>query len=231
MYRMAEMNRAVILAAGLGTRLKWLTRHRPKALIDVAGEPAIVHVIRNLVSQGIRDIAINVHYHGDQLIKALGDGSRLGVRLYFSHEEKLLDSGGGVRQALDLLPGKGLLVVHNADVLSDIHVRALARVCPDAGACLALVHNPAHHPRGDFSLHNGLVLSDTYPGYTFSGVSVWEQRAFDAWSPGQPFPLTEVIQPLVHEHRCAGMLHDGSWLDLGRPRDLIQARRWIHAQI
>jgi len=229
MSQMAEMNRAVILAAGLGTRLKWLTRHRPKALMDVAGEPAIVHVIRNLASQGIRDIAINVHYHGDQLIKALDDGSRFGVRLYFSHEEKLLDSGGGVRQALDLLPGKGLLVVHNADVLSDMHVRVLARACPDAGACLGLVNNPAHHPKGDFSLRNGLLLSEAHPDYTFSGVSVWEQGAFDAWSPGQVFPLTEVIRLLVDEHRCAGMLHDGSWLDLGRPRDLIRARRWIHA--
>lgn len=229
---MAEMNRAVILAAGPGSRLTWLTRHRPKALMDVAGEATIVRIIRKLVSQGIRDMAINIHHHGDQLIKALGDGSQFGVRLYFSHEEKVLDSGGGVRQALDLLPGKGLLAVHNADVLSGINVQTLAGRCPDAGACLGLVNNPEHHPGGDFSLHGGLVLpgSRAHPGYTFSGVSVWDQCAFDAWSPGQVFPLTDVIRSLGNVHRCAGMLYDGPWLDVGRPRDVVQARRWAHTQ-
>jgi len=70
-----RVERAVILAAGLGTRLKWLTRDRPKALIEVAGTPVIVHVIRGLAAQGIRDIAVNVHHHAEKLVRALGDGS------------------------------------------------------------------------------------------------------------------------------------------------------------
>jgi len=228
---MTEMNRAVILAAGLGTRLKWLTHDQPKALIDVAGVPAIVHVIRGLAAQGIRDIVINAHHHADQLVKVLGDGARFGVRLYFSREEKLLDSGGGVRQALDLLPGEGLLAVHNADVLTDLDVRALTGRCPRAGCTLGLVPNPAHHPEGDFSLQNGLIssLQDEYPRYTFAGVSVWDQSALDAWYSGESFPLTEAIKCLVDENRCAGMLHDGVWFDMGRPRDLMRARRWCHA--
>jgi len=226
---MVEMNRAVILAAGLGTRLKWLTRDQPKALIDITGVPAIVHVIRKLASQGIRDIAINVHHHADQLVKVLGDGSRFGIRLYYSREEKLLDSGGGVRTAMELLPGHGLLAVHNADVLTDIDVLALARVCPEAGACLSLVPNPAHHPEGDFTLRNGFVLPNGNPRYTFAGISVWEQSIFNAWLPGRVFSLVDSIQQITNKHRCAGMLHDGFWFDMGRPRDLIQARRWINA--
>lgn len=195
--------------------------------MPVSGEPVIVRLIRKLASQGIRDIAINIHHHADQLIQSLSDGSRFGVRLYFSHEEQLLDSGGGACQAMELLPGYGLLVIHNTDVLSDIDVRVLARSCPNAGACLSLVSNPVHHPEGDFSLRDGLVSisPDGYPRYTFSGVSVWEQGVFGAWSPGQPFSLTEAIRRLADERRCTGILHDGLWLDMGRPRDLIQAGR------
>jgi len=228
---MQQLDRAVILAAGLGTRLKWLTHDQPKALIDVAGAPAIAHVIRRLAAQGIRYISVNTHHHAGQLIKVLGYGSQFGVQLYFSHEEKLLNSGGGVRQALDLLPGEGLLAVHNTDVLADVNVQALARGCPKAGACLSLVSNPAHHPAGDFSLRDGLISipSDGNPRYTFAGVSVWEQSAFDAWVSGQSFLLTETIQHLVDENRCAGILHDGFWFDIGRPCDLMQARRQARA--
>jgi len=228
---MQQLDRAVILAAGLGTRLKWLTHNQPKALIDVVGAPAIVHVIRELAAQGVRYIAVNAHHQADQLIKTLGDGSRFGVRLYFSHEEKLLDSGGGVRQALDLLPGEGLLAVHNSDVLAGVDVQALARGCPKAGACLSLVPNPTHHPTGDFSLKDGLVSisQDGDTRYTFAGVSVWDQSALDAWHSGQSFPLIEAIQHMVDGNHCAGMLHDGLWFDMGRPRDLMRARRWIYA--
>jgi len=224
---MQQLDRAVILAAGLGTRLKWLTRDQPKALINVAGASAIAHVIRRLAAQGVRYIAVNTHHHAGQLVKVLGHGSQFGVQLYFSHEEKLLDSGGGVRQALDLLPGEGLLAVHNTDVLADVDVRALAEACPEGGACLSLVPNPAHHPTGDFSLRDGLISIslDDVPRYTFAGVSVWEQSAFDAWASGQSFPLIEAIQHLVDESCCAGILHDGLWFDIGRPCDLMRARR------
>jgi Nucleoside-diphosphate-sugar pyrophosphorylase involved in lipopolysaccharide biosynthesis/translation initiation factor 2B, gamma/epsilon subunits (eIF-2Bgamma/eIF-2Bepsilon) len=224
-----RVERAVILAAGLGTRLKWLTRDRPKALIEVAGTPVIVHVIRELAAQGIRDIAVNVHHHAEKLVRALGDGSRFGVRLYYSREETLLDSGGGMRTAMQLLPGHGLLAVHNADVLADIDVQTLARACPEAGACLALVSNPAHHPAGDFALRHGLLVPDSEPRYTFAGVSVWEQNALDARLPGQVFPLVDTIQALADEHRCSGMLHGGFWFDIGRPCDLMLARRRVHA--
>ncbi|MDX8402937.1 MAG: sugar phosphate nucleotidyltransferase, partial [Mariprofundaceae bacterium] len=78
---MNEVNRAVVLAAGLGTRLKWLTSDSPKAMVDVGGEAAIAQVIRRLAGQGIHDIAINVHHHAGKLMDYLGDGSRLGVRL------------------------------------------------------------------------------------------------------------------------------------------------------
>jgi len=222
---MPQLERAVILAAGLGTRLKWLTQNRPKALMPVAGAPAIVHVIRNLAAQGVRDIAVNVHHHADILMQALGDGSRYGVRLYFSVEASLLDSGGGVRKAMQLLPGDGLLAVHNADALCRMDVRRLARLCPANGCAIGLAENPAHHAAGDFSLRGGLVMNSGEPRFTFSGVSVWDADALDCYQPGQVFSLVQPIRQLIESSLCAGYVYRGPWFDIGRPADLMRARR------
>lgn len=217
--------RAVILAAGLGTRLKWLTDHRPKALMPVGGEPAVVHVIRRLVAQGIHEIAINAHHHAELLMQALGDGSRYGARLHFSCERRLLDSGGGVRQAIALLPGDGPLLVHNADVLADIDLQRLVASLPEEGAAIALVPNPAHHPGGDFALQGHRVIDAEPRPFTFAGVSFWDAAVLKAYEPGTAFPLTEPMRALMAERQLAGVVHRGVWFDIGRPRDLMQARR------
>ena len=220
-----SVDRAVILAAGLGTRLKWLTHGKPKALMSLGGDPAIVHVIRRLASQGIRDIAINVHHHAEQLMDVLGCGEHLGVRLYFSPEKTLLDSGGGVRTALQRLPGDGLFVVHNADVIADIDVQKLAALCPADGCALALVPNPGHHPRGDFALADSYIESQGEPRYTYAGVSVWDVCAISGLPAEKSFSLLEPIRALISEKRCRGRLHHGKWFDIGRPRDLFRAAR------
>lgn len=223
---MRYVDRAVVLAAGVGSRLKWLTHHRPKALVEIAGEPAIVHVIRRLAGQGARDIAINVHYHADMLVEMLGDGSRYGVRLYYSREKDLLDSGGGVRKAMELLPEGELLAVYNTDVLADIDLQALSARVPETGAAIALVPNPPHHPHGDFSLgQEGVTMPAESDTYTFSGVSVWHDEALRPYPVGEKFPLTESMRALIDAGRLGGMVHRGRWFDIGRPRDLMQARR------
>jgi MurNAc alpha-1-phosphate uridylyltransferase len=222
---MKRVERAVILAAGLGTRLKWLTNQRPKALMRVAGEPAIGHVIRRLVAQGIREIAVNIHHHADQLLEYLGDGSRLGCRITISREPELLDSGGGVKQALSKLPGSGLVVVHNCDVLADIDVHRLVAIVPDEGCSIALVVNPPHHPDSDFALHGKDVSLSGEKRFTFSGVSVWDEKVFDSYPQGSVFSLVQPIHELIGKGVCRGLLHRGNWFDIGRPLDLIRANR------
>jgi len=219
-----QVDRAVVLAAGLGTRLKWLTAGQPKAMMDVAGEPSIVHVIRRLAGQGISDIAINVHHHAEKLVDYLGDGSKFGARLYYSYEEKLLDSGGGVRKAMDLLPESGLIAVHNADVLADIDIQQLAAVAVSEGGSLAMVNNPPHHPLGDFGLNDGLIVNDKHPSYTYSGVSVWDGKVFRVFESGEMFSLTLPMRLVMDQLKLTGALHHGEWFDIGRPRDLMQAR-------
>ena len=224
---MGEVNRAVLLAAGLGTRLKWMTRDRPKALMDMGGEPAIVRVIRRLVAQGIHDIVINVHHHADKLIEYLGDGSHFGVRLYYSREQVLLDSGGGVRTALEKLPGSGSFVVHNSDVIADIDLIRLADRLPENGAILAMVKNSSHHPQGDFGISDGNITGVKTPGYTYSGVSLWSEESLFNFQANSHFPLVQPMRQLMEIGRLAGVLHSGVWFDIGRPKELMMAREYF----
>jgi len=224
----AMPERAVILAAGVGARLKWMTSYKPKALMPVAGEAMIVHVIRRLAGQGIHDVAINVHHHADQIVRYLGDGSRFGVRLYFSREPRLLDSGGGVKQALSLLPGDGPVVVHNADVWSDVDLHRLAGLLEkNCDAALCLVPNPQHNPHGDFGLEEGWIIPQQIacPSYTFSGISVYKTSLFDGYPEGKSFPLSRVLSSLCNKRRLSGLVYRENWLDVGRPRDLLRAMR------
>ncbi len=217
------VNRAVILAAGLGTRLKWMTRNRPKALMKIQGEAAIVHVIRHLAGQGVRHIAVNTHHHANILMDYLGNGERWGVNIIFSQEHELLNSGGGVRTALEKLSGEGLVLVHNADVMADVNVQNLANRCPEYGCSLALVANPSHHPEGDFAIKNRLVCLQSMPRYTFSGVSVWHDYVLKKYTPYTSFSLLEPMKYMMEKQRCVGMLHHGQWFDIGRPKDMVRA--------
>ncbi|OIQ00282.1 MAG: nucleotidyl transferase [Zetaproteobacteria bacterium CG2_30_46_52] len=228
---MSEVTRAIILAAGIGSRLKTFTQHTPKALIPIAGEPAIVRVIRSLVSQGIQDIAINIHHHADRMQQYLGQGQQWNARLSFSFEETLLNSGGGARQALDLLPGDGLVAIHNADVLATMDIRSLARLCPEKGCALALVPNPKHHPLGDFALNQKNISLQGQNKFTFAGVSVWDASTLQSYPTQHPFPLTQPIQVAVEQHACKGLVHNGYWFDIGRPRDLFQANRFFQQHV
>jgi len=224
---MAQCECAVILAAGLGTRLKWLTRQRPKALMKVAGEPSIIRVIRNLAAAGIHDIAINTHHHASILRDFVGDGSRFGARVVYSEEQTLLDSGGGVRQAMELLPVSETLLVHNADILSDIDVRLLMRRLPQDGAALAMVGNPSHHPGGDFCLDGGQVTQDCGRRLTFAGVSAWHASILRQRRPGETFSLVTCIRACMEQQQCHGIHHRGYWFDIGCPTDLSAADRYF----
>jgi len=224
---MTHIDRAVILAAGLGSRLKWLTDSRPKALMQIAGEPAIAHVIRSLVTQGIHNIAVNVHHHADQLATYLGDGSRFGCNICISYEQDLLDSGGGVKQALSLLPGDGAVLVYNSDVLADIDVQRLTRLLPEHGAAIALVDNPLHNRLGDFALHGQAITMNGYDRYTFSGVSVWDDTVFQNYQDNETFSLARTLRECMAKNRCAGFVHRGYWFDIGRPIDLMRASRHL----
>jgi len=225
-----EVHRAIILAAGKGSRLKSLTENARKALMSIAGKPAIVRVINNLVAQGVHEICINIHHHGEQIRAVVGNGSAFNAIIHYSEEEALLDSGGGVRTALDLLPGDGAVVIHNSDIMSNINIKALTKICPAQGCALALVNNPKHHSDGDFTLNGQIVRQEKANPLTFSGVSVWQASTLKQYQCNQTFPLIQPIQEVIQREQCVGLTHHGHWFDIGRPRDLVQANRFYRLE-
>lgn len=214
--------KAMILAAGLGNRMRPLTDTRPKPLLEVAGKALIVHQVERLAAAGFRDLVINHAWLGQQIEEALADGSRYGVRITWSREGEPLETGGGIFRALHLL-GREPFVVTNGDVWTDFdYARLRDRGLQDGEqAHLVLVPNPPQHPLGDFLLEEGRVLPrpENVKGWTYSGMAVLSPQLFDACSPGA-FPLRGLLLKAMAQHAVSGELHTGDWEDVGTPERL-----------
>ena len=134
MVLQAEGQKAMILAAGLGTRLKPLTDNKPKALVEWDGIPMLEHVILKLKSEGFTRIIINVHHYAEMIMEYISSREQFGIQIEFSHEkEKLLDNGGGIAKASWFLKDESFLV-YNVDVNSNIDLGALYRAHISSGA-------------------------------------------------------------------------------------------------
>ena len=174
----------MILAAGRGERMRPLTDHTPKPLLEVAGKPLIVWHIERLAAAGIRDLVINHAHLGAQIEQRLGDGSAWQVRIRYSAEGegRALETGGGIFRALPLL-GEAPFLVVNADVWCDLDF-AVPWLAGDDLAHLVLVDNPAHNADGDFALAGDRVQREGRSRLTFSGIGVYRAALFSGCSPG-----------------------------------------------
>jgi MurNAc alpha-1-phosphate uridylyltransferase len=220
-----SLMRALILAAGRGERMRPLTNDLPKPLLPAGGEPLIDYHIKALARAGIRELVVNLSWHGEKLRAYLGDGTRYGVTFAFSEEgPEPLETGGGVSYALPLL-GPGAFWVVNGDIACDY--RFTQRRLP-AGtlAHLVVVPNPLHHPRGDFLLAGGRITADppaTGAGATahrtFAGISVLDPRLFAGAGPGK-FPLAPLLRAAAARGEVSGEEHLGRWTDVGTPERL-----------
>ncbi|MGY4877072.1 N-acetylmuramate alpha-1-phosphate uridylyltransferase MurU [Vreelandella aquamarina] len=211
--------KAMILAAGLGKRMRPLTDTCPKPLLPVAGKPLIAHHLERLQQTGIEDVVINVSYLGDQIIQALGDGRQFGLSLQFSRETTPLETGGGIRQALPLLGDAPFLLVNG-----DVWCEALPQQCFLNGSDLAhlmLVDNPAHHPEGDFLLQGGRLRATGSPKLTFSGLSVIHPALLAEQPPGA-FALAPLLKEAMQQGRVSGEHFRGQWVDVGTPERLAE---------
>ncbi len=216
--------KAMILAAGRGERMRPLTDHKPKALLEVAGKPLIVYHIEKLARAGIREIVVNISVRGEQIRAALGDGRRYGVALHYSDEgETPLETGGGIFKALPLLGPAPFLVV-NADVFTGYPLSTLLDKPRDI-AHLVLVENRDHHPEGDFALENGRIALLRGTRLTYSGLGVYRKELFDECAAGA-FPLAAVIRMAVAHGLVTGERFRGDWHDIGTPERLaaLEAR-------
>lgn len=218
--------RAMILAAGLGTRMRPLTDHTPKPLLEVGGRPLIAWHLDNLRLAGFAEVVINAAHLGEKLMTAVGDGERFGLRIFWSRETEPLETAGGIIQALPLLGDSPFLLV-NGDIWLRYDFSRLSEL-PASGdlAHLVLVSNPEHNPRGDFALNAGRVDVDGDEKWTFAGLSVLSPELFAGLPEGK-----RALAPLLREAmalgKVSGELQQGPWVDVGTPERLA----WLDAEI
>lgn len=218
--------KVMILAAGKGVRLKPLTDRIPKPLMEVGGIPLLDRTLARLAPYRPEMVVINAYHLADVLIKHVGDGSAWGVEVVWSREERLLETGGGIRQALPLLGEEPILVI-NGDILweCDLH-ELIATFDPKRmDALLGLVENPPNK-QGDFlPLWNGRLIRASGCGtMTFSGVQVLRPSVLADY-PIEPFSLNRVFDDSMGKGRLFGQTLFGRWMDIGTPQRLEEARQ------
>jgi N-acetyl-alpha-D-muramate 1-phosphate uridylyltransferase len=224
--------KALVLAAGLGERMRPLTNTTPKPLLIAGGKPLILWHLEKLAAIGVSDVVVNTSWLADQFPQQLGDGSRWGLRLHYSYEGATpLETGGGMCNALTLL-GDGPFLALNGDIWTDYDFGRLPRE-PRGDAHLVLVDNPPQHPHGDFALHDGLVASEGEPRLTFAGIGLYRPALFDGWrdiignAPGVDelpprFKLAPLLRAAMARGAVTGEHHRGRWTDVGTPARLAR---------
>ncbi|MBS7456726.1 N-acetylmuramate alpha-1-phosphate uridylyltransferase MurU [Coralloluteibacterium stylophorae] len=223
--------KALILAAGKGERMRPLTAHTPKPLLEVGGKPLIVWHLERLAALGVREVVVNTAWLAPRLVEALGDGARWSLRIAWAHEgAEPLETGGAFLHARPLL-GDGPFIAVNGDIWSDFDFARLPRA-PRGDAHLVLVDNPAHHPDGDFALAaDGRVDAAGAPRLTFAGIGVYRPQLLEGWrgtigaEPGAGldpprFRLAPLLRAAMRAGRVDGVHHRGRWTDVGTPERL-----------
>ena len=216
---------AMLLAAGRGERLRPLTDHTPKPLIELQGQPLIAHHLQRLAAAGVQQVVINLGWLGEQIAQALGGGQQFGLDIHYSAEPPgALETAGGIHHALALLHPQQFMVI-SSDVWTDYPLTCLAHRSLKGLAHLVLVDNPAHHAEGDFGLSDeGQVLSEHPHRLTFSGMALFRPALFSELTAGWR-PLRPVLEAAIAAGQVTGEHYCGRWLDLGSAERLAQARQ------
>ena len=234
----ATITEAMLMAAGLGTRMRPLTNDRPKPLVAIAGRPMIDHVFAALARAGVTQAVVNVHYLPDQIIAHLGD-EYLGVRVSISDEsDLLLETGGGLKKAAPMIGGDAFYCVNSDNIWTEDDAPALSRLAAawDADRMDALLllipHDRAHNHRGrgDFSMDDDGHLTrrgaaDNAP-FIFTGVQILHRRLLDG-APDGPFSTNLLWDRALAAGRLFGVEHHGHWFDVGTPEAITPTEAFL----
>ena len=239
----------MIFAAGLGTRLRPLTDHTPKALVSVAGKPMLERVILRLKEAGFNDITVNIHHFGEQIIEFLRANNDFGITIHLSDErDMLLDTGGGIKKARPFLDGNEPFLVHNADILSDINLAELYRHHWESNAEATLLVSQRQTSRylllDDANRLHGWINKSTgetkpegfsfqerqYKKMAFGGIHVISPSLFRSMESRQwegkfsiiPFYLSVCETACIQGYP----LQDRRWFDIGKPETLAKAEEY-----
>jgi len=232
--------KALLLSAGLGTRLKPFTDHHPKALAPVNGHSLLEINIRNLQQFGIYDVVVNVHHFAPQIIEALQQAKGFGSRFRISDEsDEVLETGGGLKKAALFFEGEADLLVMNVDMLTNADLGKMIREhqSRDALATLAVqqrvssryfLFDGAMQLKGWENVNTGerkpAIIDGTVNQYAFSGIQVLNQKIFKKIKREGKFSLVDVYLDLCATERIIGLDHTGDLLlDVGKPDSLTRA--------
>lgn len=242
--------KAMIFAAGLGTRLRPLTDSLPKALVPVGGVPMLERVILRLKAAGFDDITVNIHHFGGQIIDFLEANGHFGITLHISDERgELLDTGGGIKKARHLLEGSEPFLVHNADILTDLDLAGFYRSHTEGRAMATLLVNQRDSQRQLlFDAENRLqgwmntATGETRPEgfsyqpsrhrpWAFGGIHVISPEVFGLMESGQwqgKFSIIPFYLSVCRQTRILASPRPGiHWFDIGKPDTLAEAGKWI----
>lgn len=237
---LAQPKKAMVLAAGLGTRMRPLTDTIPKPLIPVAGKALIDHILDWLASSGITEAVVNSFYKAEMLEKHLAVRRSPAIRI--SREEVLLETGGGIRKALPMLGAEPFFAFNSDTICIDGATPTLERMAQTwddtAMDALLLVHPVSraigYEGRGDFWLDdNGCPRrrrEDEAAPYVFTGAQLLHPRLF-AGAPEGPFSMNVLYNRGMGKdgtlRRIGVLVHDGDWLHIGTPEELKRAETWL----
>lgn len=234
---MVQISKAMIMAAGMGTRMRPLTDTMPKPLVPFAGKPLIDHVLDRLADAGIAEAVVNVHYLADMLEAHLA--SRRHPRIIISDErEALLDTGGGTKKALPLLGDDPIITFNSDSVWADEIGSNLASLMaawdPERMDALLMIADAArtigYVGRGDFQMDEEGLLARRAPSttapYMFAGVQIIKPGLF-ADGPDGPFSTNLIWDRLIEKGRLFGHRMSGVWMHVGAPDDLAEAEAFL----
>lgn len=235
--------KAMIFAAGLGTRLRPITNDRPKAMAEVRGMPLVEWAIRYLKQNGVSSVVVNVHHFADKLTSFLSSKD-WGVDIHISDERnELLDTGGGLKKASGLLSGEETFVAMNVDVMTDLNLREMMDFHLKSGhlATLAVQNRPSSRGlvfneknllcawENDKTCEKKVVVEhneSTSRRFSFSGIQIIDTRFLNLMKQDGKFSIIDTYLELAKNGESIGCFDhsEGYWADLGTPEDLAKAK-------
>lgn len=221
---------ALVLTAGLGSRLDPITRLVAKPAVPLGGRTLVERVLRWLAAQGVTDTVLNLHHLPATVTTIVGDGAHLGLRVRYSWEDPVLGSAGGPRRALPLLDADPFLIV-NGDTLCDVDLGAMtaAHLASGANITMAVVPNPAPLHYNGLSVQGDRIVGVVPRGSTerswhFVGVQIASASVFAGLPDGEPTESVHgVYKPLMGERRIAAYPITAGFYDVGTPGDYLAA--------
>ncbi len=233
----------MIFAAGLGTRLNDETSGKPKALVEVNGKPLLQHAIEKLTKDGITEIVVNVHHFSNLVISFLKE-SDFGINIHVSDEtEKLLDTGGGLKKAVQFLAGNEPVLIYNVDIISNLSLQLLLKEHLKSNSLVTLaVRNRETQRYFKFDTKKQLVgwinkktgeikISrpenfETAIEMAYSGIHIVQPEIFSLMPETDRFSITDFYLELAKTHSIKGYFDDSDlWMDVGKPEQLEEARK------